>query len=628
MSESGYWADNYHNNKLSVEDAIAKIQSGQRIFIGSSCGEPQQLVKGLADASLSFTDLEIVRMFSGESTSLSRIAEKSKSQNLNIRSFYLGSANSDSFKGDLRFITPINLSDIHKLIKSKLLPIQVALIQVSPPDDFGWMSLGISVDVTASAAAGAELVIAQVNKKMPRVLGRSMIHVNDIDYFVEHDETLIEIGTYPDVKTAEKIARYVSRLVEDGSTMQMSLGGTSEANIHALMEKNDLGIHTQYVTNTIMKLMAMGVVTNKKKGFNTGKIICSNAIGNQDLYDLLHYNAGIEFHPSKYVNDPRKIAKNRKMVAMNTAREIDLTGQVTADAMPFNNFSGVTGILDFFRGAAMSKKGKSILMLTSTRDDDKQSRIVPMLQNKAVVVPRSEVQYVVTEYGSVNLFGKSIQERALSLITIAHPDFRDQLFEEAKELGLLGPERTLREEMHSIYPLGLEETRLLDRKKVTFRPVKMTDERSIQEHYYRLDSTDVVSRFFHEKKSFISKQIERTFIIDYHKDLTIVAVEGQSGYERILAVGEYYLNPETELAEIAFSVEKDWQGKGLSSIVIKKLAEAAKQNGIKGLTAYTAKENKRMVKLFNTLHYEVKTVSEGNMIYLEARFTEKQDSAQ
>jgi acyl-CoA hydrolase/ribosomal protein S18 acetylase RimI-like enzyme len=628
MTEAGYWADNYHNNKLSVEDAIAKIQSGQRIFIGSSCGEPQQLVKGLADASLTFTDLEIVRMFSGESTSLSKIAEKSKSQNLNIRSFYLGSANSDSFKGDLRFITPINLSDIHKLIKSKLLPIQVALIQVSPPDDFGWMSLGISVDVTASAAAGADLVIAQVNKKMPRVLGRSMIHVNDIDYFVEHDETLIEIGTYPDVKTAEKIARYVSRLVDDGSTMQMSLGGTSEANIQALMEKNDLGIHSQYVTNTIMKLMAMGVVTNKKKGFNNGKIICSNAIGNQDLYDLLHYNAGVEFHPSKYVNDPRKIAKNRKMVAMNTAREIDLTGQVTADALPFNNFSGVTGILDFFRGAAMSKKGKSILMLTSTRDGDKESRIVPMLHNKAVVVPRSEVQYVVTEYGSVNLFGKSIQERALSLITIAHPDFRDQLFEEAKELGLLGPERTLREEMHSIYPLGLEETRILCRKKVTFRPVKLTDERIIQEHYYRLDSTDVVSRFFHEKKSFVSKQIERTFIIDYHKDLTIVAVEGQSGYERVLAVGEYYLNPETELAEIAFSVEKEWQGKGLSSIVIQKLAEAAKRNGIMGLTAYTSKENTRMVKLFKNLKYKVKVVSQGSMVYLEAKFDEESDSTQ
>lgn len=623
MRESGYWADNYQRNRLSVEDAIAKIQSGQRIFIGSSCGEPQHLVKGLADASKTFTDLEIVRMFSGESTSLSRIAEKSKSQNLNIRSFYLGSANSNSFKGDLRFITPINLSDVHKLITSRLLPIQVALIQVSPPDDFGWMSLGIAVDVTASAVEAADLVIAQVNNKMPRVFGRSSIHVNDVDIFVEHDETLIEIGTYPDVESAGMIARYVSRLVDDGSTMQMSLGATSAANIQALLEKNDLGIHTQYVTNTIMRLVAMGVVTNRVKGFNDGKIICSNAIGNQDLYDLLDYNSAVEFHPSHYVNDPRQIAKNNRMVAMNIGREIDLTGQVTADALPFNNFSGVTGMLDFLRGASMSNEGKSILMLTATKDSNKESRIVPMLQNSAVVVPRSEVQYVVTEFGSVNLFGKSIQERATALISISHPDFRDWLFDEAKKLGLLGPERTLREEIHSIYPLGLEESRVIDGRKITFRPVKPTDERPIQEHYYGLDKTDVVSRFFHEKTSFVSKQIERTFIIDYHKDMTLVVVEGQMGFEKVLAVGEYYLNPETNLAEIAFSVDKGWQGKGLSSIIIKKLAEAAKKNGIKGLTAYTDKENKRMVKLFNTLEYEVKNKYENNMIYLEALFDKK-----
>ena len=619
-NKSGYWADHYQQNRLSVKKGIAQIQSGQRVFIGSSCGEPQHLVKGLADASLTFTDLEIVRLFSAESTSLSRIADKSKSQNLNIRSFYLGSANSESFKGDLRFITPINLSEIHKLIKSRLLPIQVALIQVTPPDDFGWMSLGISVDITASAADAADIVIAQVNRKMPRVQGRSNIHVNDIDFFVEHDEELREIGQYPEVSTAGTIAKYVSRLVDDGSTMQMSLGATSDANIAALMGKNDLGIHTQYVTNTIMKLMAMGVVTNRKKGFNNGKIICSNAIGTQDLYDLLDNNSVVEFHPSKYVNDPRIISQNRKMVAMNIGKEIDLTGQVAADALAFNNFSGVTGIVDFFRGAAMSQGGKSILMLTSTRSNDRESRIVPMLRNSAVVVPRGEVQYVVTEYGSVNLFGKSIQERAIALISIAHPEFRDMLFDEAKEMGLLGPERSLREEMHAIYPLHIEETRIINRCKITFRPVKLTDERPLQEHYYGLDKIDVVSRFFHEKTSFVSKQIERTFIIDYSRDLTIVAVEGEPGFERVLAVGEYYLNPETNLAEIAFSVQKDWQGRGLSSIVIKKLAEEARESGIIGFSAYTSKDNERMIKLFHSLDYEVKIKHEGEMIYLEAFF--------
>ena len=620
MNKAGYWADNYQQNRLSVEEAIGQIKSGQRVFIGSYCGEPQYLVKGLADASLNYTDLEIVRLFSAESTSLSQIADRSRSQNLNIRSFYLGSANTESFKGDLRFITPINLSDVHRLIKSRLLPIQVALIQVTPPDDFGWMSLGISVDITASAAAEADIVIAQVNRKMPRVQGRGNIHVNDIDYFVEYDEPLLEIGEYPKVHAAGKVARYVSRLVEDGSTMQMSLGATSDAVIEALTSKNDLGIHTQFVTNTIMKLVSMGVVTNKLKGFNNGKIICSNAIGNHDLYDMLDNNSAVEFHQSKYVNDPRKISRNNKMVALNIGREIDLTGQVAADALAFNNFSGVTGIVDFFRGASMSKGGKSILMLTSTRSNDEKSRIVPMLTTSAVVVPRGEVQYVVTEYGSVNLFGKSIQERAIALISISHPDFRNYLFDEAKKLGLLGPERSLREEMHSIYPLHLEETNVIEEKKVTFRPVKLTDERPIQEHYYGLDQIDVVSRFFHEKTTFVSKQIEHTFIIDYSKDLTIVAAEGEPGYERILAVGEYYMNPETKLAEIAFSVEKRWQGKGLSSIVIRKLAEAAKENGIIGFTAYTSKSNKRMIKLFNSLGNEVKVQGSGEMVTLAAMF--------
>ena len=305
---------------------------------------------------------------------------------------------------------------------------------------------------------------------------------------------------------------------------------------------------------------------------------------------------------------------------MNVGREIDLTGQVAADALPFNNFSGITGMLDFFRGAAMSKGGKSILMLTSTKSNIRESRIVPKLSDSAVVVPRSEVQYVVTEYGSVNLFGKSFQERAIALISIAHPDFRDMLFDRAKEMGLLGPERSLKEEMHSIYPLKLEEVHVIDNKKITFRPVKLTDERFIQEHYYSLDKVDVVSRFFNERTSFVSKQIENTFIIDYHRDLTIVAVEGELGFERILAVGEYYLDPDSNMAEIAFSVVKKWQGKGLSTIVIKKLAEAARENGIAGLTAYTSTSNKGMVKLFNLLDYEVDIKTEDNMISLTCKF--------
>ncbi len=297
----------------------------------------------------------------------------------------------------------------------------------------------------------------------------------------------------------------------------------------ALLEKNDLGIHTQYVTNTIMKLMAMGVVTNRKKGFNNGKIICSNAIGTKDLYDLLDNNSAVEFHPSKYVNDPRIISQNNKMVAMNIGKEIDLTGQVAADALAFNNFSGVTGIVDFFRGASMSNGGKSILMLTSTRNNDRQSRIVPMLQNSAVVVPRGEVQYVVTEYGSVNLFGKSIQERAIALISIAHPNFRDSLFEQAKETRPAWPRALAQRRDACHLPTAPGGNQDHQPRKLTFRPVKLTDERPLQEHYYGLDKIDVVSRFFHEKTSFVSKQIERTFIIDYSQRSDHCRSRGRTG---------------------------------------------------------------------------------------------------
>ena len=246
----------------------------------------------------------------------------------------------------------MNLSAVPRLFKSRMLPIQVALIQVSPPDDFGWMSLGVSVDITLAAAESADLVIAQVNPRMPRVLGRSFIHVNDVDVFVEHDEPLLSIGETPEVEAAKGIARLIaSRLIEDGSTIAIGLGATSEAVLLALSNKNDLGVHTQYLTGDMMHLFAKGVITNRKKGFNDGKMVASSAIGNEEFYEFLNDNPAIEFHPSDYVNDPTVIARHNKMVAMSVAMTIDLTGQVAADALPQNQFSGVTGVLDFIRGA-------------------------------------------------------------------------------------------------------------------------------------------------------------------------------------------------------------------------------------------------------------------------------------
>jgi acyl-CoA hydrolase/GNAT superfamily N-acetyltransferase len=622
MAKIGYWADKYVEMKHSAQEAMKLIKPGQRVFIGSSGGEPQHLVRVLCEATEILKDLEIVRLLALETAPLTLIAAKSKDQALNIRSIYLGSAKPKGIARNKRFITPLNLSAVPRLFKSRLLPIHVALIQVSPPDDFGWMSLGVSVDITLSAALSADLVIAQVNAKMPRVLGRSFIHVDDVDVITEYDEALITIGQPPGSASANTIAQQIARLVDNGSTIQIGLGTTPQAVLLALSDKNDLGIHTQYLTDDIMHLVSKGVITNRKKGFNEGKLVASTAIGSQMLYEFLHDNPGIEFHPSDYVNDPSLISRHHKMVSMNVAMTMDLAGQVAADALPINHFSGVTGMLDFVRGSAQAENGKSIIMLTSSSRDEEKSHIVPMISNTAVVVPRGDVYYVVTEYGAVNLFGKSLQERAMAMISIAHPKFRDELFYEAKKMGLLSTDRTLTEAIHGIYPVKLEETKEINGKAVVFRPAKPVDERRIQEHFYNLDKSDIVARFFHAKTSFMRDEIEGVSQIDYIKNLTLVAVVGEFGFGRVVGIAEYLLDPANNMAEIAFSVSKEFQNQGLGKILMKKLCLAARENDIAGLYAYTSPQNEGMIKLFNTVAYKVITRFEDQMLVLSCRFDE------
>lgn len=622
MPKSLYWADSYLSKLCSADDALKNVKPGQRVFISSSCGEPQHLVKALSNNSSRFTDLEIVRLLCLEHTPITLIANRTHSQQFNIRSFYLGSAKNKTLSRNARFITPINLSQVPKLFKSRMLPINVALIQVSPPDDFGWMSLGVSVDITKAATEAADVVIAQVNPCMPRVLGRSFIHVNNVHYIVEHEEPLLVKQEIPDIETANIIAKHMSRLINDGSTLQTTLGATTSATLLCLSDKNDLGIHTQYLSDGIMRLVSMGVVTNMNKGFNEGKLVASSAVGSSLLYEFMDDNPAIEFHPSDYVNDPRIISRHNAMTSLNTAMEIDLTGQVAADALPQNNFSGVNGMLDFIRGAAMSPGGKSILMLTSTRENGTISRIVPFLDHTAVVIPRGDVQFVVTEYGAVNLFGKSIQERALALISIAHPDFRDELFERAKELDFIDIGRKFKESIRGVYPLRLEEVINIKGEHVTLRPARPADERAIQEHYYNMDRKDVISRFFHEKTSFVHDQIDATFEIDYVNDLTIVAAVGEMGFEKIIAVGEYLLNPVLNMAEVAYSVSKEWQGTGIARALQNKLAEAAQSNGIKGLIAYTSPSNRGMIQLFLKLPYKISKAYEDDMLIMSCLFSE------
>ncbi len=621
MAQARYWPDEYPRKTKTAAEAIRMIRSGQRIYIGSYCGEPQHLVSVLAENANRFSDLEVIRLMSKETSPLTPIADRTGERSLSIRSIYLGSAKSEALAPQMRFYTPVNVSEVPALFKSRRIPLDVALIQVSPPDDFGWMSLGVSVDVTLSAALSADLVIAQVNQRMPRVLGRCFINVNDVDVIVEHDEPLLGITPAAQSDEAGRIGRHIARLIEDGSTIQIGLDAASQATSQALADRNDLGVHSFFLTEDIMHLYSRGVVTNRKKGFNEGKLVAACAMGTANLYEFLDMNPAVDFHPFDYVNDIEIISRHHKMVSMNVARRIDLAGQVSCDAVAQTLYAGVSGIPDFVRGSNRSKGGKSILMMNATTDDGKKSRIVPLLTGTIVTVPREDVRYVVTEFGAVSLFGKSTQERALALISIAHPDFRDELLEEAKELGMVGRRRTLGDSVQGVYPVRLEEVVERDGEKITFRPAKPVDERRIQEHYYHLDRKDVVSRFFHEKKQFLKDDVEGTFHIDYVHNLTIVAVVGEFGFGKVVGVGEYYLEQANNMAEIAFSVSREYQGKGLGRILIRKLAEAAQEQGISGLFAYTSQENKRMINLFKTLPYRTRVVM-GEDIHLSCRFDE------
>ena len=620
MSDNALQAK-YRSKLCAADEAVRMIRSGQRVFIGSSCGEPQHLVDALMDNADHFSDVEIVRLLSLEGSLLSLMADEYRGHKFHVRSIYQGSDQTKSLRANKRFITPITLCAVPVLFKKKMLPLQFALIQVSPPDDNGWMSLGISVDVTLAAAQSAGVVVAQVNSMMPRIPGHSYIHLDDVDVIVEQEEELLSAFNLPVYESASEIAGITANLIDDGATLQLGLAELSQPIAKALAKKNDLGVHTEILTDDLMDLVSLGVVTNRYKTLNEGKVVASGAIGSQQLYQSLHNNVVIEFRPSDYVNNPAIIAQNHKMVAINFARTMDLSGQVYADALPQNHFSGVTGMFDFILGTSMSPGGKSIIVIPARSIDGDTSRIIPKADGGSIVIPKGYVSYVVSEFGMVNLLGKNIEERAMAMISLAHPDFRDELFHNAQEAGLIDRNRTLNDSLFGVYPARMEETRVYDRQPVLFRPAKPVDDRLIQEHFYSMDEKDVQTRFFNMRRSFYREDVENMFQVDYIKNLSIVAVTGEVGFEKVIGLGMYALE-HGAVAEVAFSTSREWQGKGIAGVILEKLAEAARENGFTSLIAYMLPTNTGMIRLFKKLPYKVKSRFEGEVMVLRCDFDE------
>jgi acyl-CoA hydrolase/GNAT superfamily N-acetyltransferase len=607
----------------TVERIFSTIHPGNRIFIGTGCGEPQYLVRALIEYvqahPKAFFDTELLQVWT---LGVAPYADAKFKETFRHNSFFIGNNTREAVNRGLADYTPVFLSQVPGLFQKKLVPVDVALIQTSLPDEHGFMSLGISVDIVKSAAENAALVIAQVNGRMPRVLGDTFINIKDVDFIVPRDEPLLEYQDTVSDEIAERIGRYVSRVVQDGDTIQVGYGSIPNAILGHLQTKEHLGVHTELLTDGIVDLMKRRVIDNSRKELNRGKTVAAFCMGRQETYEYLHDNPGIEFRPVNYTNNPTVLARQRNMTAINSALEIDLSGQATAESIGKIFYSGIGGQADFMRGAILSPGGKTILALQSTAEDDKVSRIVPFLKEGAgVTLSRGDIHYVVTEYGIAYLHGKNIRERAMDLISIAHPAFREQLIEEARERKLIYSDQAFIPGVQGEYPSELEAYKTTRTGlRMMLRPVKLSDEPLLKDFFYSLSNDSLYRRFMSMRTDMHHDRLQPFVVIDYTREMVIVAVLEQQEKELIVGMAQYVIDADTHAAEVTFVVRDDHQGKGIGAELLKYVTFLARKAGLLGFTAAVLMENQHMLQLFEKMGFIIEKRAEVGMYELKMSF--------
>jgi len=610
------WEKKYQKKITSAVDAMKLVKSGTHIFIGTGCGEPRHLIDALVGHSAGIADVHIIQLFT---MGRAPYADEKFREKFKLNSFFVADNIRDNLNKGIGDYTPIFLSEIPDEFESGRIPIDIALISVSPPDVGGLCSFGVSVDIVKSAAANAKYVVAQVNRFMPRTFGNSFIHVNDIDLMVPFDEPLIELEIPQADETLRKIGRNIARLVDDGSTIECGIGRIPHALAEFLASKRDLGVHTEMFSDWVIDLIDCGAVTCAKKTLNRGKIVASFCMGSQRLYDYINNNPFFEFYPTEYVNDIDVISKHEKMVGINVGLEVDLTGQVCADSLGYQFYSGIGGQVDFIRGSARSRRGKAIIAMPSTARDGRVSRVVPHLTEGAgVVTTRGDVHYIVTEHGIAYLHGKTIRERVMALINIAHPKFRNELLKAAKTQNYIYPDQIELDTEKITYPEELERYDTLhDGTEIFFRPVKPVDEPALSEMLYSLSENSIKTRYMTHTMKFLHKDVQQLTNIDYTKDICIVGTVPGISDEKIVAIAQYFLEPKTKSAELAFLVQDEWQKKGMGTFLLNYLTQIAKQKGVKKFYAKVLPANKPMLAIFYNSGYKVNTEFDGEVYNID-----------
>ena len=620
------WQERYKSLIKSAKQAVSLIKNGQRVFLSSGPAVPQLLVQALTERE-DLTDVQIAHIMTlGPAPYVS----PEFSGRFRHNAFFIGENVRRAIREGRADYTPIFLSEVAELFRSRRMVIDAALLQVSPPDEFGYCSFGISCDVGKAAADMAPLIIAQVNEQMPRVLGDNFIHVSDIDVMVPCDLPLFELTMGKPDEISARIARHIANLIEDGSTLQLGIGNIPDAVLHSLTGFKNLGLHTEMFSDGIIPLIEAGVINNSEKTLHRGKIIASFVIGSRKLYDFVNNNPMVEFHPTEYVNDPFIISRNDKMVSINGAIEVDLTGQVCSDSIGDAFYSGIGGQVDFVRGAARSREGKPIIALASTTGGGAISKIVPRLKDGAgVVTSRGDVHYVVTEQGVAYLHGKNVRERAMALIQIADPRFRPWLIAEAKARNLIYADQIELQMKSPTYPEDIERwITLKNGTRAFLRPLKITDESLLREMFYKLSPESIHYRFFRMIKAMPHEKLQELLRVDYDADMALVVLTDADADGQMMAIAHYSRDPRNTFAEAAFLVRDEDQGKGIGTVLMQTLAETAIDRGITGFTAEVLLDNQGMLRIFHKCGYPVQSELSDGMYTLRIPFSRRKKRTQ
>jgi len=582
------WRERFSDRLMTPGEAIRLLRPGRRIFIGSGAAQPVSLVDAMVRFGRQLADNEVVHLLT---LGPAPYTAPDCADRFRHNAFFIGPNVRTAVREGRADFTPVFLSEIPSLLRSGRLPVDAALVQVSPPDADGFASLGVSVDVVRAAVDTARLVLAEVNPHMPRTAGDTRLDLRRCAALVPVDTPLLERPPPAPDAVARAIGEQVADLVPDGATLQVGIGRAPSAILAALRDHEDLGIHTEMLSDGIMELVRVGAVTGRRKTLLPGKVVASFLMGSRALYAWADGNAELEMGPSDWVNDPQVIARNDRMVSINTALAVDLTGQVAADTLEGGFYSGIGGQLDFVRGAARSKGGRSLIVLPSLARDGTVSRIQAVLpEGSAVVTSRGDVRYVVTEYGVADLWGKSVRERALALVAIAHPDHRADLLAQAKARAWVLPDQPV--------PKVPFETRhwleaLPDGVEVRVRAARLTDERKVHELLYALSPESVYQRYFAPREIHPRAEVLAVLDTDPRSSCALVAERLEDG--TLLGIARYDLDPTSGMGELGIVVAEAWQKRGVGTALVRRLVEVGKGHGVKGLRADVLVSNPGMI---------------------------------